>query len=300
MSVRLEPDWLSRWLFPGRKLGRFVGAAGALAGLMVWAGTSADTLVTLPVDPPAEAAESQVFNSGVRQVSLLELYSSQGCKNCPPAERWMTGLKRDERLWQQFVPVVFHVDYWDSLGWRDAYSTFKHSQRQRMYQVHGYTKAVYTPGFILDGQEWIGWFDTPELPRLSGAEVGELHVTITEGKAKARFVRDPDTNGDAAGLILNAAVLGFDIVTEVTRGTNKGLQIPQDFVVLNYKTFGSDTGRWDVSIPSTDFDGCTAVAFWISQNSDPTPIQATGGWYRLAQGGEGEDATAACANQLSD
>lgn len=235
-------------------------------------------------------AAAQLFNSGVRQVSLLELYSSQGCKSCPPAERWMSGLKTDERLWQQFVPVVFHVDYWDSLGWQDPYSTLKHSQRQRMYLVHGYSKAVYTPGFIVDGQEWTGWFQTPELPELADEEAGQLSVAVSDGKVVAKFIRD----ADSTGLVLNLAVLGFDIVTEVTQGTNKGLQLPQDFVVLNYKTVGSDTGRWQVDLPDTDFTGCTAVAFWVSQNSDPTPIQATGGWYRT-----GEHGASPCGQSVS-
>lgn len=286
MRVRLEPGWLSRWLCPGRKLGRFVGMAGILTGLMVCGGAM------------AAAGLTQVYNSGVRQVSLLELYSSQGCKNCPPAERWMTGLKRDERLWQQFVPVVFHVDYWDSLGWQDPYSTLKHSQRQRMYLVHGYTKAVYTPGFILDGLEWLGWFDTPELPELNNSEVGALRVEVAAGKAEARFARDA-AHTDTTGLVLNTAVLGFDIVTEVSGGENQGLQIAQDFVVLNYKTAASDTGHWEIEIPATNFAGCTAVAFWVSQNSDPTPIQATGGWYRQADGDDSELA-ATCGRPLSD
>lgn len=254
-----------------------------MAGLMMasqWVGAAEPT------------AEAQVFDSGVRQVSLLELYSSQGCKSCPPAERWMSGLKTDNRLWRQFVPVVFHVDYWNSLGWQDPYSTLKHSQRQRMYLVHNYIKAVYTPGFILDGQEWTGWFKAPELPALPVDEVGQLKVDVADGKAVAKFIRAEDSTG----LVLNVAVLGFDIVTEVTEGTNKGLQLPQDFVVLNYKTFGSDLGLWRVNMPDTDFSGCTAVAFWVSQNSDPTPIQAAGGWYR-APGAD--DVGSLCAVEIN-
>lgn len=287
MNVRLQPKGLLRLLFSGWAPGRLARMAGVIAGWMLCSQSLGG--VALSDDP----RKAQVYDSGVQQVSLLELYSSQGCKNCPPAERWMTGLKTDGRLWQQFVPVVFHVDYWDSLGWQDPYSTLKHSQRQRMYLVHGYSKAVYTPGFMLAGEEWTGWFQAPKLPELPKGEVGQLRVDVTEGKAVAKFVRPEDSTG----LVLNVAVLGFDIVTEVTKGRNKGLQLPQDFVVLNYKTYGSDIGLWRVDIPATDFQGCAAVAFWVSQNSDPTPIQATGGWYRLPGA---EDVESMCALAVSD
>ena len=60
-----------------------------------------------------------VFKSAPTQTALLELFTSEGCSSCPPAERWLTSLKESARLWKEFVPVAFHVDYWDHLGWRD-------------------------------------------------------------------------------------------------------------------------------------------------------------------------------------
>ena len=58
--------------------------------------------------------------SGPLKVALLEVYSSEGCSSCPPAEEWVSRLSHRSGLWSEFVPVVFHVDYWDSLGWKDA------------------------------------------------------------------------------------------------------------------------------------------------------------------------------------
>jgi hypothetical protein len=57
-----------------------------------------------------------VFESVERQVALLELFTSEGCSSCPRAETWLSGLKRSPRLWLEFVPLAFHVDYWDYLG----------------------------------------------------------------------------------------------------------------------------------------------------------------------------------------
>lgn len=228
----------------------------------------------------AQSSSSQgiTFDSGTQRVHLLELFSSQGCSSCPPAERWMSLLTTDQRLWSELIPVVFHVDYWDYLGWEDPYATLKNSQRQRMYQLHDHSKAVYTPGFILSGEEWTDWFHTRMLPELAPEPAGQLKVKIANDKLQAKFVRSQGNQG----LVLNVALLGFGIVTEVAQGENKGMMLPQDFVVLTYTSFDSDTGMWHVSMPKTEFQGKTAAVFWVSQGSDPAPVQATGGWYRAA------------------
>lgn len=219
------------------------------------------------------------FDSGETQVSLLELFSSQGCSSCPAAERWISKLKSHEDLWTRFVPVVFHVDYWDYLGWNDPFASIKYSQRQRRYQLHGRCKAVYTPGFMIAGSEWAGWFSDPTLPVMTDQEVGQLKVEIDAEGVHVRFIRSADNRG----LLLNIAVLGFDRVTDIARGENKGKQLPQDFVVLSLQTHHSDDGMWNAKLPKivdekTENSTRQAIAFWVSHGSDPSPIQATGGW----------------------
>ncbi|HEX4349582.1 MAG TPA: DUF1223 domain-containing protein, partial [Verrucomicrobiae bacterium] len=78
-------------------------------------------------------AEPFHFQSEVKQVSLVELYTSEGCSSCPPAEYWLNQLKHSPGLWKNFVPVAFHVDYWNSLGWKDHWSAPEFSERQRDY-----------------------------------------------------------------------------------------------------------------------------------------------------------------------
>jgi hypothetical protein len=68
------------------------------------------------------AAGESVFESAPNKVHLLELFTSEGCSSCPPAEEWLTKLKQNPGLWRDFVPVAFHVDYWDHLGWRDRFA----------------------------------------------------------------------------------------------------------------------------------------------------------------------------------
>ena len=79
------------------------------------------------------------LDSGVAQVTLLELYTSQGCSSCPPAERWLNAYIDSDDLWTKTVPVAFHVDYWDYLGWKDSLADSAHGERQRAYARAGRT-----------------------------------------------------------------------------------------------------------------------------------------------------------------
>src|SRR5882724_9692041 len=97
------------------------------------------------------------FQSSQKQTTLLELYSSEGCSSCPPAETWFSRLKESPGLWKDFVPVAFHVDYWDYLGWRDPWSSKTFTDRQHAYARAWRSDSVYTPGFVLNGKEWRTW-----------------------------------------------------------------------------------------------------------------------------------------------
>ncbi len=104
-----------------------------------------------------------VFTSPERQVRLIELYTSEGCSSCPPADRWLSGLLTESHLWSSVVPIAFHVSYWDYLGWRDPFASEEYAKRQRIYASYGGTN-VYTPGFFVNGREWRGFFENRVLP----------------------------------------------------------------------------------------------------------------------------------------
>src|SRR5215470_3300374 len=117
-------------------------------------------------------AEQMLFQSATNRAVLLELYSSEGCSSCPPAEAWFSQLKSNPRLWKDLVPVGFHVDYWDQLGWKDPFGTSSFSERQRAYSAKWKNESVYTPGFVLNGKEWRGWYTRTGLPRSSTESAG--------------------------------------------------------------------------------------------------------------------------------
>jgi hypothetical protein len=93
------------------------------------------TLVLLFHSMNAATAAKVTFESGETPTILLELFSSEGCSSCPPAEQWVSGLKNTPGLWRDIVPVVFHVDYWDGLGWPDRFASQQFTLRQRQYSA---------------------------------------------------------------------------------------------------------------------------------------------------------------------
>jgi hypothetical protein len=205
---------------------------------------------------------------------LLELYTSEGCSSCPPAEAWLGKLKSDDRLWQDFVPVAFHVDYWDRLGWKDRFAQPEWTQRQRAYANQWRNSSVYTPGFVLDGREWQDWsgklsFPTRENAGLLTASGNGNLVAITFQPA-GKF-----TGGSA-----HVAWLGFNLSSNIEAGENAGRSLRHDFVVLRHAAaplLRDGNGFWKVELRSRSVDRETgAIACWIE--TDGVPIQATGGW----------------------
>ena len=228
------------------------------------------------VSPDVGAGDGQSFDSGSVQTTLVELFTSQGCSSCPPAERWLGKLKDDPRLWKEIVPVAFHVDYWDYIGWEDIYADSVYSARQRRYRSESGIRSVYTPGFVVNGQEWRGWFQNRPLP-LAEVKSGRLQVTLNEGRFDATYSA---WNSDHQGLILNVALLGMGLRVDVTRGENAGRWLSQEFTVLHLDALKSRSGHWAANLPDIEVPGDAqlAIAMWVSTSTSQKPLQAVGGW----------------------
>jgi hypothetical protein len=228
----------------------------------------------------AAQANSLVIESSPDRVSLLELYTSEGCSSCPPADRWLSGLLEDDRLWNQLVPVAFHVDYWDNLGWQDRYARSAHSQRQRALARNGQISTVYTPGLVLDGREWQSWFRRRELVLEHPVGMpGRLKAEI--GGQRMRFEFMP-TNA-ATAPTLHVALLGFGLTSQIGAGENKGRRLHHDFVVLHHQSlpFLGHGEIWIAETPLPDSSAATsrrALAAWVTEVDTEVPIQAVGGW----------------------
>ena len=226
------------------------------------------------------AAES-IFESGETQTSLVEIFTSEGCSSCPPAEKWLSAFKSKADLWKKSVPVAFHVDYWDRLGWRDRFAKPEFTLRQQQYAAQWGGDSVYTPGVVVNGREWRDWLGNA-LPA-SSKKVGTLRVTVNDdGRVSAIFVAE---SNHTRALTFNAALLGNDLESDVKRGENTGRKLRHDFVVLSFIRIEMmhEANRWtgSVAIPKqSGSDKATALAAWVTEKA--TPIQATGGWLAVA------------------
>lgn len=221
--------------------------------------------------------EPVVFSSGDGQVTLIELYTSEGCSSCPPADRWLSKLKSNARLWHDFVPISFHVDYWDYIGWRDRFASSSYSDRQRRYRQEGGTRVVYTPGFFKNGQEWRNRNSLADEDRPTA---GDLSVQVTGDAVAVRFENSylQETN-----LVAHVALLGMNMETEVRAGENKGKRLKHDFVALTVVSVPLDRSTdgfeavTDIQL-SKHVTADTALVAWISGDDAQMPLQAVGGY----------------------
>lgn len=233
--------------------------------------------------PWAAFSESQFrLHSGPEQVTLLELYSSEGCSSCPPAEAWLNRLKDSPTLWQEVVPVDFHVDYWNYLGWNDPWSGAEFSLRQRDYAAQWNAVNVYTPEFVVNGREWQNWFGWRGAPGHSGYRVGELTVTTTnQVNWDVQFSPASPLSGPFQ---VHATFLAGGIHTTVQRGENAGRVLAHEFVAQDLASAGLRRdgsvarGKFRLSVPSRLEVSRWAIAVWVTQGYTPTPVQAVGGW----------------------
>ena len=216
-----------------------------------------------------------VLESKPARNHLIELYTSEGCSNCLPAEEWMSGLKTQPRLWQDIVPVAFHVDYWDHLGWKDPFASKLWTERQVDLSVRWKIENVYTPAFALDGKEW----HYGKLPAPATETPGVLKVTVNGDRVVATFKPSNDAGGHYD---IHIARLGFSLMADVTAGENSGRKLMHDFVVLGLtnETLKSGTKELRLPSPSTTsaIDPRTAIAAWVTQAGQIEPVQSVGGW----------------------
>jgi hypothetical protein len=216
-----------------------------------------------------------VFESKLTRTHLLELFTSEGCSSCPPAEAWLSNLKNEPRLWQDFVPLAFHVDYWDHLGWRDPFASKTWTERQADYSARWKSESVYTPAFVLDGVAW----RSSVLPPAATETPGVLKITINGENVAAAF--KPAT-GVGRHYEIHVARLGFALSADVTAGENSGRKLVHDFVVLGLTNEGMKSGMKELRLPVESLkpaaNSRSAIAAWVTQAGQIEPIQAVGGW----------------------
>jgi hypothetical protein len=186
----------------------------------------------------AEASQAFTAVSPVNRVALLELYTSEGCSSCPPADRFMSRVKLADISDQQLIPLSFHVTYWDYIGWKDRFGNPQHDTRQRKLAKMNNSSMVYTPQFIMNGKDFRrhGSFDN-EIVRINSIAAeyqlelnASLNTNAIDVVLNAKALVD---NGDEA--VAYIALYEHGLSSDVTDGENKGEQLHHDYVVRQFK-----------------------------------------------------------------
>ena len=224
------------------------------------------------------AAASLSAKSPASQVNLIELYTSEGCSSCPPADRWVSSLQHEPGLWQEFIPLAFHVDYWDYIGWVDRFASPAFTARQQTYAMQQSMRTVYTPGFFLNGKEW-RWRGSRLGDSDKVAAAGVLSLEVEGDTAQVHF----DTDKQGLNLSANLVLLGFDISTQVKAGENSGRKLTHNFIVLSIEQMSLERGSGGYTgvlpVPATNIEAPRyALVAWVNAVGNQDPIQAAGGW----------------------
>ncbi len=243
-------------------------------------------ITLLPFTATSLPAADLVFkNNGTKAATLVELYSSEGCSSCPPAEAWISTLKTAPGLWRDLFPVAFHVDYWDNLGWPDRFARPAYTQRQRDYAAQLQQESVYTPEFVVNGREWRGWFHGEPLPPAPAVMRGELILRTDDHAGNASVTYSLASSANDPSCTINVALLGLNLTSDVRGGENGGRRLQHDFIVLDFisKPLTPDSsGRLQsgpLALAASKGDSPGAIVAWIS-TADHTIIQIAGGYLK--------------------
>ncbi|MEZ4360836.1 MAG: DUF1223 domain-containing protein [Kofleriaceae bacterium] len=180
---------------------------------------------------------------------VIELFTSQGCSSCPPADRLMSRLVADGKLaGRPVIPLSFHVDYWNYLGWADPFSTAEWTQRQRTYAAALSERGVYTPQAVVAGRAHAVGSRRDQLAKLI-AETPTTTALPVETTWSGESVQVRVPAGAPAGAELWLAVWQNGLRTAVKRGENRGEALRNDHVVrrLARLSDGAATVRLDPS-----------------------------------------------------
>lgn len=183
-------------------------------------------------------ANTCTIKSPDHHVALLELYTSEGCSSCPPADKWLSQLGQRGLGADQVVPLSLHVDYWNYIGWRDPYSSSQYTNRQKEIAWRNRLRTIYTPQMVLQGEDFRSWrrVDIQKLLSRLNSKPAVADITLNIAAKSARnfnldvtaSVRDTGLHG---GGRLMLAVYENNLSSHVTAGENDGRLLKHDYVV---------------------------------------------------------------------
>ena len=183
----------------------------------------------------ADCGNPQRVSSGATTISIAELYTSEGCDSCPPADKWFSSLNAKK---DGVVPLAFHVDYWDYIGWKDRFANATFSERQRESVRRQGGRTSYTPQIMVDGQDLRHWSNQSRFssslkslaartPRANLA----LDFTMAGARLDLALTASLPYIPDRADAAVFVAITENNLSNRVTAGENRGVTLKHDHVV---------------------------------------------------------------------
>lgn len=225
-------------------------------------------------EPAGVAAASCGARSGaiVPVVVVVELYTSEGCDSCPPADRWLGSLKGRADV----VALAFHVDYWDSRDWKDRFAQPKFTRRQNAALRASGARFAYTPQVVVDGRDEPGWSRLPATA-LQANRPATVDMALTRDDAGIELALTPRA-GAPATLAGYLAVVDDGMQTRVDGGENRGATLQQDSVVREWLPWtlpATQAGTLRFALHTAPEPGATR--HWVAVATDGAygrPVQA--------------------------
>ncbi len=240
----------------------------------------------------AARAEASVCSASTadRTNVLVELFTSEGCSSCPPADRWLSALGMGPAVPARVVPIAWHVDYWDYIGWKDRFAQAGFSARQRELAQIRREPVVYTPQVLVQGQDFRRWSGggledavarinaRPARARIALSIVGRSDTAIDVEVRAALLGAAPQS--DPASYTLTLAAYANKLTTQVAAGENEGRSLGHDHVAFGSTgpiplgPKGSVTQRHRLALPRAVAPGASGVVAFVQSTRTAEILQA--------------------------
>lgn len=193
--------------------------------------------LAMPALAAAQTCPATIAQSGATVPRVVELYTSEGCSSCPPADRWLSGLKGQPGV----IAAAFHVDYWNGLGWPDRFSSPAFTERQKQGVGINGSRYAYTPQIVVNGRDWRG-ASLPAAP----AEPARVRLSWTRKADGALQLAAEALPGAPKNIRVWWARLEDGHQSRVRAGENRGETLNHDAVVRDYARLP----LWDAGAPA--------------------------------------------------
>lgn len=230
-------------------------------------------------------AESLSVKSPLGTNAVIELYTSEGCSSCPPADKWISNYSSASSADDGVIALAFHVDYWNYLGWEDAYSRPEFTERQRLLGSINKQRTIYTPEFFVNTSETRRTGNIPSRVAKINNTPSTWDLTLTARTTpESHDTLSVTFNGvakiAASNTELYLALYENNIVRNITRGENRNRTLNHDFVVRDWvgPVFFEDAEKMEyshtISLPADSKRHNTGIAAILVNSKSKLILQA--------------------------